>query len=579
MKNHFNRVLSSVAALSLVAVTVVPGLAGAANGYSIQGATSVTGTVVTLSGTATANPYTGKSSDQNIAVDWTGACASASKTVFAFDSITFVGGNGQDQNGGSFTGATWSVSHDFSVAGTYPVCVKVYHANFNGAEGSDVATFSASIVIPPPVANFTLTYVAGANGTLTGSTTQVVASGANGTAVTAVANSGFHFVDWSDASTANPRTDTNVTANHTFTANFAANAPTMHTVTYVAGANGTLTGSTTQAIADGTDGTAVTAVANSGFHFVDWSDASTANPRTDTNVTADHTFTANFAANPIGTHTLTYLANAGGTVTGSTTQIVLNAGNGTAVTAVADSGFHFVSWSDGALTATRTDMNVTADASYTATFAANPVVNFSLTYVAGANGTLTGSTTQVVASGANGTAVTAVANSGFHFVDWSDASTANPRTDTNVTANHTFTANFAANTNSSGGSHHHSSSRSGGSSTGEVLGASCGLYMDKFLKIGSPKNDAAQVTKLQSFLTKSGFGSFGSTGIFGTSTEAAVKAFQVKYTADILTPWKITKPTGLVYITTLRTINLIECPELMLATPALIPWSQNPAAQ
>ena len=39
--------------------------------------------------------------------------------------------------------------------------------------------------------------------------------------------------------------------------------------------------------------------------------------------------------------------------------------------------------------------------------------------------------------------MTAVADAGYHFVDWSDASTANPRTDTNVMANISVTANFA----------------------------------------------------------------------------------------------------------------------------------------
>ena len=48
--------------------------------------------------------------------------------------------------------------------------------------------------------------------------------GADGTAVTAVPNSGYHFVNWSDASTANPRTDIEVDANVTVTANFALNA-------------------------------------------------------------------------------------------------------------------------------------------------------------------------------------------------------------------------------------------------------------------------------------------------------------------------------------------------------------------
>ena len=59
--------------------------------------------------------------------------------------------------------------------------------------------------------------------------------GADGALVTAVPNAGYHFVDWSDASTANPRTDMNVTANLSVTANFAIDT---YTLTYTAGANG-----------------------------------------------------------------------------------------------------------------------------------------------------------------------------------------------------------------------------------------------------------------------------------------------------------------------------------------------------
>lgn len=73
------------------------------------------------------------------------------------------------------------------------------------------------------LAEYTLTYAAGAGGSLSGASPQVVVSGQSGSPVTAQANAGFHFVDWSDGSTANPRTDTNVTADLSVTANFAAN--------------------------------------------------------------------------------------------------------------------------------------------------------------------------------------------------------------------------------------------------------------------------------------------------------------------------------------------------------------------
>ena len=70
---------------------------------------------------------------------------------------------------------------------------------------------------------YTLTYAAGANGSIIGDTTQVVQNGGDGAAVYASADSGYHFVEWTeDSGTANPRTDTSVGADATYTATFAA---------------------------------------------------------------------------------------------------------------------------------------------------------------------------------------------------------------------------------------------------------------------------------------------------------------------------------------------------------------------
>lgn len=75
---------------------------------------------------------------------------------------------------------------------------------------------------PSSPANYTLTYTAGSGGTLTGSATQVVLAGSDGSAVTAVPNSGYAFSSWSDSSTQNPRTDTSVERNITVSASFVS---------------------------------------------------------------------------------------------------------------------------------------------------------------------------------------------------------------------------------------------------------------------------------------------------------------------------------------------------------------------
>jgi uncharacterized repeat protein (TIGR02543 family) len=168
---------------------------------------------------------------------------------------------------------------------------------------------------------------------------------------------------WSDGvDDRSQRTDTNITADLSVTANFA---PLTYTLTYTAGTGGSISGTSPQTVAYGSDGTEVTAVPDAGYQFTGWSDGVTTAARTDTNITADLSVTANFA--PL-TYTLTYTAGTGGSISGTSPQTVAYGGSGTAVMAVANTGYTFTSWSDGGTTATRTDTNVTANVSVTANF-------------------------------------------------------------------------------------------------------------------------------------------------------------------------------------------------------------------
>ena len=69
--------------------------------------------------------------------------------------------------------------------------------------------------------------------------------------------------------------------------------------------------------------------------------------------------------------TLTYTAGSHGTISGTSPQTVAYGASGTGVTAMPDTGYHVVSWSDGVLSASRTDSNVTADLSVMANFASD----------------------------------------------------------------------------------------------------------------------------------------------------------------------------------------------------------------
>lgn len=280
---------------------------------------------------------------------------------------------------------------------------------------------------------YNLIYTASAGGTLSGLTSQLVTSGNDGSTVTATPNIGYVFVKWSDDVTTSSRTDLNITANKSVEAIFEL---VQYSVVYTAGNGGALSGNTSQNIVHGSNGAAVTAVPNAGYIFTKWSDDVTTNPRTDLNITANKTVEAIFE--PVQ-YSLTYSAAAGGTISGTTSQTVAHGNDGSTVSAVPDAGYLFVKWSDDIATSSRTDLNITANKSVEAIF---ELAQYSVVYTAGNGGTLSGNTSQNIAHGSNGAAVTAVPDVGYAFVKWSDDLTTNPRTDLNITADVSIEAIF-----------------------------------------------------------------------------------------------------------------------------------------
>ncbi len=118
---------------------------------------------------------------------------------------------------------TWdggTPTYSATTAGTYAFTGTL--ALSGGVNNTSSLTATVNVIVALPT--YTLTYTAGTGGSFTGTSPQTVSEGSSGSAVTAVANSGYNFVNWSDSSTSNPRTDTNVTGNASFTANFEADA-------------------------------------------------------------------------------------------------------------------------------------------------------------------------------------------------------------------------------------------------------------------------------------------------------------------------------------------------------------------
>ena len=182
------------------------------------------------------------------------------------------------------------------------------------------------------------------------------------------------------------------------------------------------------------------AVANDCCVFTGWSDGASANPRVD-DKTKDLRVTANFKLKKF---IVTYSANSGGSISDSTAQQVEWGTSATAVTAVADSGYQFSSWSDGITTATRTDTDVKSAIDVTARFVAD---SQNITVRTAGRGTISPSGDQTVSDGSTitFTFTPATGNSVLRVVVDGEVQASAPSSWTfrNVTGPHTLQVTFS----------------------------------------------------------------------------------------------------------------------------------------
>ncbi len=262
---------------------------------------------------------------------------------------------------------------------------------------------------------------------------------------------GYHFTSWTEDGQVVMDGDEPVGVVYTFIAeqdrnlmaNFAINT---YTLLYAAGENGSLDGDLAQTVEHGGNGTPVEAIPDEGYHFTQWSDGLTDNPRMDTNVTANLEVEAEFSIN---VYTITAVPNNEdfGTVAGggsyehfATVELV----------ATPAEGYHFIGWTEDGDVVMEGDQPAGVVYTFIAEQDRNLMANFAintytLLYAAGENGSIEGDLEQTVEHGGDGTPVEAIPDEGYHFTGWSDGVTDNPRTDTNVTADLEVEAQFAIN--------------------------------------------------------------------------------------------------------------------------------------
>jgi len=176
----------------------------------------------------------------------------------------------------------------------------------------------------------------------------------------------------------------------------------------------------------------VSAIPDKHSHFVRWTDGNTDNPRLVT-VTKDTTLIAEFAYNQYTISTEVNDAERG-SVSGAITADYFSE---VTLTATANYGYHFAHWTDWNTNNPRT-VQVKGDATYSAVFEKN-----TYTITAQSANDIQGYVyAPSQAEFLDQVSLTANPNVGYHFTQWSDGNTDNPR-EIVLTCDTTFTAEFA----------------------------------------------------------------------------------------------------------------------------------------
>lgn len=350
----------------------------------------------------------------------------------------------------SIDGTNWSNFYWGDLAGNFSVTNggTVYFDVLSYFEG-DIGTYLLSVGITRAQHTNSYTISVSANPSNGGSVTGGGSyNQGQSCTVSATANSGYTFVNWTENGTqvsTNANYTFTVTGNRNLVANFQAQ-PQQYTISVSASPSngGSVSGGGTY---NQGQSCTVHATANTGFSFVNWTENGT---QVSTN--ANYTFTVTSNRNLVAhfttqSYVITAIADpsVGGVITGSGGY---NYGETCTLTATANTGYTFQKWTkNGTQVSTNPtySFTVTESATYTAHFNAQ-----SYTITVAANPSNAGS----VSGGGSYTygqtcTVTASANNGYEFTNWTENGSqvsTNPSYSFTVTGNRNLLANFAQNT-------------------------------------------------------------------------------------------------------------------------------------
>ena len=363
-----------------------------------------------------------------------GSAISVNSNTVTINGSTVTATPTSDYDFGSWSNTSGTITANRTITANFTQKVWTVNVFFNGS----AATVKVNNTIVSPNHSFTVN---------------------SGTSITleATMNAGYTFSDWyiyePDTGAYERRATTTITDTVNFDTDYTLeNTTNTYTVSFSAGTGGSLSSNTISNVPYGSpisvsnntvtiNGTTITATADSGYSFGSWTNASGT-------ITANRTITANFTPN---TYTVSFSAGTGGSVSSnSISNIPYNAQitvsnntvtiNGTTVTATANTGYTFDSWSN-------TSGPIIADRTITANFTPN---TYTVSFSAGTGGSVSSNTISNVPYGSsitisdntvtiNGSIVTAIASSGYSFSSWTNATGS-------IIGDRTITANFTADT-------------------------------------------------------------------------------------------------------------------------------------
>ncbi|PHS17481.1 MAG: hypothetical protein COA86_09290 [Kangiella sp.] len=287
--------------------------------------------------------------------------------------------------------------------------------------------------------------------------------------LTAIASSGYVFDRWTGACSGSNNCTVNMTADRSVAAVFNEESSTQnYNLSVVINGSGNVTSSPSgincgadcsESYAENTQ-INLTASANSGWVFSSWSGSCSGQDTCSVNMNANKSVTATYIEETVVTHLLTVTLSGDGSVTSN--PVGINCGNDCTegydenlqvdLTANASAGFVLSSWSGACSGAGSCSVTMDSAKTVTATFIEENLEQFNLSVVIAGGGSVTSSPSGINCgsdcdeSYEDGTSVslTATADDGFTFSQWTGSCSGNGACDITVDSNKSVTAEFIA---------------------------------------------------------------------------------------------------------------------------------------